>query len=38
MEQPGEKEKIKEVSDQFNRFQMMSEYMFQDSNSIGTYA
>lgn len=24
VEQPGEKEKIKEVSDQFNRFQMMN--------------
>jgi hypothetical protein len=29
VEQPGEKEKIKQVSDQFNRFQMMSEYTVQ---------
>jgi hypothetical protein len=29
VEQPGEKEKIKQVSDQFNRFQMMSESMTQ---------
>jgi len=35
VEQPGEKEKIKQVSDQFNRFQMMSMSIRRESHLVG---